>query len=233
MKILKRVKILSIIVLIILSGFLFYKPKSVEKNITTRKIEQVKPLSNISIKSLQEKYQNSDIVGTISIDNIINDEIIVKSTDNSYYLNHNIKKEESIGGSLFLDYRINLSNTRKIIIYGHSSKEVEIPFTILEEYVDINFLKQHPNITLTTDNEKELYQIFSVMKVIDDYSYTRLSFDDDNFVNHLNELNEKSIYPIYFEAKKEDKVLILQTCSQQEEGKYIVISAVRVEKEDL
>lgn len=213
--------------------FFLHRPNYIEKNTTTRKVEQVKPMSNVSIKSLQEKYQNNDIVGTISIDNIISDEIVVKSTDNSYYLNHNVQKEENIGGSIFLDYRINLSNTRKIIIYGHSSKEVDIPFSILEEYIDINFLKQHPNILLTTDNEKELYQIFSVMKVSEDYSYTRLTFDDDSFVKHINDLNEKSIYPIYFEGKKDDKVLILQTCSQEEEGKYIVISAARIEKEEL
>ena len=63
----------------------------------------------------------------------------MQTTDNEFYMNHNNKKEEFIGGSLFVDYRINLNSTRKIIIYGHSSSTVDIPFTKLLGYKKQDF----------------------------------------------------------------------------------------------
>ena len=66
------------------------------------------------------KKMNSDIVGYIEVDNTNISYPVVKSSDNSYYLNHSYTKEKNNIGSIFLDYRNDLDNLSKNnIIYGH------------------------------------------------------------------------------------------------------------------
>ena len=64
----------------------------------------------------------------------------------------------------------------------------------------------------------------------EDYFYTRLEFTDETFIKHLEELKEKSIYDTGINIDKTNKLLILQTCSQDEDGLYLVIGAKLKEK---
>ena len=89
---------------------------------------------NKIINYLKNTYNNSDIVGVLKIA----DEIevpIVQTNNNDYYLNHSIDNKESIYGSIFLDYRTNI-DSKKLLIYGHSSIKNDVPFNILEKYYD-------------------------------------------------------------------------------------------------
>ena len=218
--------------LVICLGIYFFPKEEESTAVLQEKIQETKE-TVVTNEEKQEPYQNDDIVGSLSIEGLIDDEVLVQGDDNEYYLTHNVKKEEFIGGSLFVDYRIDLDNTKKIIIYGHSSKDIDIPFSILEQYVNTYFLKEHPNIELTINEEVSLYQVFSIMVLKEDYFYTRLSFSDESYLEHLNEIKEKSLYPIDYEASLEDEILILQTCSQSVEGEYIVVAAVKLGKESL
>ena len=67
--------------------------------------------------TVKEEEKNQDEKLTLSINDLIQNEKVMQTTDNEFYMNHNNKKEKFIGGSLFVDYRIDLNNTRKIIIY--------------------------------------------------------------------------------------------------------------------
>ena len=76
----------------------------------------------IELKNKISKYKfnelleiNPDIVGFIEVDNTEVSYPIVKSNDNSYYLNHTYTKEKSEIGSIFLDYRNNLDSTLTLL----------------------------------------------------------------------------------------------------------------------
>lgn len=65
---------------------------------------------------------NSDTRGWIKIDSLGISYPIMQYTDNEYYLKKNTYKEDSISGSIFLDYRNNGFDDRHTIIYGHNMK---------------------------------------------------------------------------------------------------------------
>ena len=223
----KKVAVVSIIIclLIIMIPDRVKETPQVEKQVTNVQATDINTTATV-----KEEEKNQDEKLTLSINDLIQNEKVMQTTDNEFYMNHNNKKEKFIGGSLFVDYRIDLNNTRKIIIYGHSSSTVDIPFTKLLGYKKESFLINHPNIELTYPDKKEIYQIFTVMLLKEDYFYTRLAFSDEKFKSHLEELKKKSIYDTGINIDETNKILILQTCSQDEDGQYLVIGAKLKEK---
>ncbi len=223
----KKVAVVSIIIclLIIMIPDRVKETPQVEKQVTNVQATDINTTATV-----KEEEKNQDEKLTLSINDLIQNEKVMQTTDNEFYMNHNNKKEKFIGGSLFVDYRIDLNNTRKIIIYGHSSSTVDIPFTKLLGYKKQSFLINHPNIELTYPDKKEIYQIFTVMLLKEDYFYTRLAFSDEKFKSHLEELKKKSIYDTGINIDETNKILILQTCSQDEDGQYLVIGAKLKEK---
>lgn len=218
----KKVAVVSIIICLLI---IMIPDKSKEKPKIEQKVTNVEATDINTTATVKEEKKNEDEKFTLSIDNLIKNEKVMQTTDNEFYMNHNNQKENFIGGSLFVDYRINLANTRKIIIYGHSSSTVDIPFTKLLGYKKQSFLISHPNIELTYKDKKEIYQIFTIMLLKEDYFYTRLALDNEKFIKHLEELKKKSIYDIGINIENTNKILILQTCSQDEDGQYLVIGA--------
>ena len=215
----KKIAVVSIIICLLIIMI----PSKEEKQIVDNKQQEIKSEEITTTPVVNQ--ENKDQKFTLSINNLITKEPVMQTTDNEFYMNHNNKKEEFIGGSLFVDYRVNLNSTRKIIIYGHSSSTVDIPFTKLLGYKKQDFFSKHQDIELNYKDKKETYQVFTVMLLKEDYFYTRLEFTDEKFIKHLEELKEKSIYDTGINIDKTNKLLILQTCSQDEDGQYLVIGA--------
>ena len=220
----KKIAVVSIIICLLVIMI----PSKEEKQIVDNKQQEIKSEEITTTPVVNQ--ENKDQKFTLSINNLITKEPVMQTTDNEFYMNHNNKKEEFIGGSLFVDYRVNLNSTRKIIIYGHSSSTVDIPFTKLLGYKKQDFFLKHQDIELNYKDKKETYQVFTVMLLKEDYFYTRLEFTDETFKKHLEELKEKSIYDTGINIDKTNKLLILQTCSQDEDGLYLVIGAKLKEK---
>jgi len=215
----KKIAVVSIIICLLVIMI----PSREEKQIVDNKQQEIKSEEITTTPVVNQ--ENTDQKFTLSINNLITKEPVMQTTDNDFYMNHNNKKEEFIGGSLFVDYRINLNSTRKIIIYGHSSSTVDIPFTKLLGYKKQDFFLNHQDIELDYKDKRETYQVFTVMLLKEDYFYTRLEFSDETFIKHLEELKKKSIYDTGINIDKTNKILILQTCSQDEDGLYLVIGA--------
>lgn len=215
----KKIAVVSIIICLLVIMI----PSREEKQIVDNKQQEIKSEEITTTPVVSQ--ENTDQKFTLSINNLITKEPVMQTTDNEFYMNHNNKKEEFIGGSLFVDYRINLNSTRKIIIYGHSSSTVDIPFTKLLGYKKQDFFLNHQEIELDYKDKQETYQVFTVMLLKEDYFYTRLEFTDETFIKHLKELKKKSIYDTGINIDKTNKILILQTCSQDEDGLYLVIGA--------
>lgn len=65
---------------------------------------------------------NQDVRGWLKIDALGISYPIMQYTNNQYYLSKNIYKEESISGSIYLDYRNNGFEDTNTVIYGHNMK---------------------------------------------------------------------------------------------------------------
>ena len=184
------------------------------------------------VKELQRQYNNEDIVALLNVENTL-EEPVAKSKDNKYYLNHNLNKEEDKYGSTYMDYRIDLDNSKKVLIFGHSSSYKETTFGKLERYYNKDYYKKNKYITLTTINEQRTYKIFSVYIETSDWRYMNLKFNTkEDWYNHLQTLRTKSMYDTETNITQDDEIIILQTCSNKEEyqkykKKYLLVIARR------
>lgn len=192
-----KVKILFIIILIITIGLIsieIYKRTKKDNNILIQNIandnsrveENIKTERMIKLEELQK--ENSDIVAWLEIEGTNINYPVLQTTDNSYYMTHNYKKEKSKDGSLFLDkdYNWELPSTN-LLIYGHNNIGSKEMFVNLLKYEDENFYKEHPTIRLTTNKEDSEYEIIAAFKSRVYYKSEKDVFRYYYFINAENE----------------------------------------------
>ena len=183
---------------------------------------------------LQQEYPNTDIVGIINIPNADINEPVVQTSNNDFYLNHDIYKEKNRIGSIYLDYRVDIDTSPKILIFGHNSKTLNPPFKNLEKYYDEEFAKNNREIKIITNQKEHIYEIFSVFVEAEDFSYMNIKFSNSSdWLNHLNSLKNKSWFNLDTELSAEDRILVIQTCSyhskfKKYKNKYIIIVAKEI-----
>lgn len=186
------------------------------------------------INDLKIKYNNDDIVGVLEIDNSDYITPVVQGKDNDYYLNHTPDKKENFMGSIYLDYRVDIDSSPKLLIYGHNSSNIEMPFKILEEFYDKDYYDNHKYVWVTTSNTKKKYEIFSVYVETSDFTYMNINFDSkEEWLSHLKKLQNNSMYETGVNISSDDEILILQTCSTHKDysnyqKKYLLIISRRV-----
>lgn len=192
-------------------------------------------LSVNKIQELQEYYNNSDIKGIISIEGLDNFSYpVVQGYDNDYYLNHDYYKRYNAYGAIYADYRVDLDNSKKVLIFGHSSIKRNVPFNVLENYENQDYYDNHKYITLETRTDSYRYEIFSVYVETSDFTYMNMIFDsEDEWYAHIMNIKNKSLYSIDVELTKEDDILIIQTCSTNSKyrdysKKYLLVVLRRV-----
>lgn len=241
----KYIYLINIIVLllVILSsiGISIYKYNTniSNKQVNSKKIEIKEQEEKIDyqeeLNKIKTEYNNNDIVGLISIEDTNFKEIVMQSTDNDYYLEHTVYHEENWRGQTFLDYRNDINNSNKLIIYGHNSNYYNLPFKIFENYYDESYYKEHKYIYLQTNEDVYKYEIFSVYVEVSDWDYyNKMNFNSkDEYFNHILKLKNKSMYNTQVDISENDKILIIQTCSSKKEysnyeNKFLLIISKKI-----
>lgn len=201
------------------------KHEEVINEVTKEEVNYMEELTKI-----RESYNNNDIVGILKIENTSFDEIVMQSNNNDYYLEHTVYHESNWRGQTFLDYRVDINNSKKLIIYGHNSPNYILPFKVFENYYDESYYNEHKHLYLQTDKEIKIYEIFSVYVEVVDWSYyNKMTFTDNiEYYNHIKKLKDNSFYDTGIEIKETDEVLIIQTCSTHPnysnyENKFLLI----------
>lgn len=238
----KRFKILLLLILLLAFCASLYEynfsiqkdDKVVDKVITANK-EKVSDVEQLNeILEIRKDYNNEDVIGKISISDTDIDEVVFQSSNNSYYLNHNGYKKYDQYGEVFADYRIDFDTSKKILIFGHNSSRIKTPFSNLEKYYDKSYYDNHKYITLTLENEVRTYAIFSAYVETSDWSYMNLKFNSTtDWYNHILKLKNNSSYDTGVDVEENDEILILQTCSYNQnykdyDKKYLLIVSRRV-----
>lgn len=167
------------------------------------------------IDDLRKLYNNQDVIGIFSIDNTNFNEVVMQTNDNEYYLDYSISGNYDQIGQAFLDYRVNIKNGKKLIIYGHNSNYLKLPFSIFENYYNEDYYLNHKYLYLQTEEGINKYLIFSVYIEVSDFSYySKMYFkNDDDYLEHISSLKDKSIYDTGVNIDKNSEILIIQTCS--------------------
>lgn len=160
---------------------------------------------------------NSDVVAWIMIPNTGINYPIVQTTNNDFYLNHNLKKEKNRAGWIFADYRSNFnelgSNT---VLYGHNQFDSSMFGDIKKMYKSKDWFKETENnlIYLTTKENSYVFQVVSLYITEPTAYYIKHNFignDFYNFIKNINQSNEK--LDISSSLGLNDKILTLSTCS--------------------
>ena len=217
----KKISSILLILIPFLLGVLLYynSPKTIEAEAKQIQIEekvQEEPNYEEIINNLKSTYNNQDIIGIVQIPNIL-EEIVLQTNNNDYYLKHDIYHNYNINGAAFLDYRNNLRDSKKLLIYGHSDPYGELPFVKITNFNNEKFLKDNPYIYLIDKDGKRQYEVFSSYIETKDFDYVNLeSFGGLTYKEHLEKLKKKSFVNKKIELDDNSKVLILQTCSFDE-----------------
>ena len=185
-------------------------------------------------KVINLKQENEDIIGWIQIENTIIDYPLLQTTDNSYYLTHNDKKQKSKYGSIYAKSECNIQdNNSNVIIYGHNMKDEQM-FNTLLKYEDKDFYNEHKEIKVTTENEESKYNIVSVFKsrvfyqdekdVFRYYNYTKFE-NEKEYNTYIENCKKIQLYDTGVSAKYGEQLITLITCEySQENGRMVIVA---------
>lgn len=199
-------------------------------------VEQVQEEYVSKINDYRSEYNNNDIVAELVIDDLEIDTLITKSTNNEYYLKHNLAGEEDVLGNPYIDFRndLPLGQERQINIYSHNSDyysyQEQLPFYKLESYLDEEKFNKSKNVYLYVEEEILKYEVYALKIITTDNEHTVLdSKSEDRWNKHLEKLLTDTKYcKDDCKLNSTDKLLILQTCNFQPKNSYILIILKRV-----
>ncbi len=165
------------------------------------------------------KSINSDVVAWIKIDGTTINYPVMKTTDNNYYLKKNFYKEYDVCGSLFLDYKSNLTD-KNIVIYGHNIKR-GIMFADLENIAN-GKLGDNINIELYMPDRKMNFQVFSSYDIDpEDYSINT-SIAENELDEFKTTLKTRSSMDFESECDYTNQILTLSTCDRTGKKRILV-----------
>ncbi|MFD0677663.1 MULTISPECIES: class B sortase [unclassified Paenibacillus] len=178
---------------------------------------------------------NSDILGWIKIGDTQVDYLIVRAEDNEYYLTRNYKREEAKAGSIFMDFRNNVTAVSpNTILYGHRMKDGSM-FGDLKKYMDREFFEAHQLISMDTLYHRYDVEVFSVYYTTTDFNYIETEFDTpEDQLRFYERIRERSMYKTGVVLTEQDRVLTLSTCDytlDPNEGRLVVHGRL-VEKQE-
>ena len=176
----------------------------------------------IDFEKLKEK--NSDIVAWLKVNGTNIETTVVKTTDNDYYLTHNFNKEYNSAGWIFADYKNKVDGTDKnLVIYGHNMRDNSM-FGSLKWVINEDWYNNEDNkyITLVTENETQIYEVFSVYQIEEEDYYIQTNFNTEKeFSTFLETIKKRSKKDFNVDVNKEDNILTLSTCANN--NKYRVV----------
>ena len=184
--------------------------------------------------------KNKRLIGWVKIDDTNIDYPVMQTTDNEYYLDHNLNQEYDKNGSIFMDKDCDvLKPSTNFILYGHHMKNGQM-FGSLSLYSDQSYYEKHPYIQFDTIYEKGLYEIMYVFRSRvyseDEIVFKYYQFIDaqseQEFDSYMNDMAEMSLYDTGVTASFGDQLLTLSTCDYQEKnGRFVVVAKKVTTKE--
>ena len=158
------------------------------------------------------------------------DNPVVQTTDNDYYLTHDYWDEYDKAGTLFFDYRNDLSagaTNRNLIIYGHNIKS-GLMFSRFNQLVTGNLMRARKLTTLNLDTlyDQRVYKVFAVgvFNVNEDegpvFNYLRTKFSSEqDFLTFVSEIRRRSLYDFGdVDVQRGDEILTLSSCTNRRES---------------
>ena len=172
------------------------------------------------------------------------DNPVVQTADNDYYLDRDFFGNYDKGGTLFFDYRNDLSAelpNRNTIIYGHNLSN-GLMFSRFNRLVtgDVSKGRQLTTVSLRTLYGEVTYKVMAVMVLNADqsegpvFNYLRTEFStESSFMRFVKEIRKRSLFDYNdVDVIEGDDLLTLSACTNKRESKLnngrVVIVARRL-----
>lgn len=215
------------------------KDKKEKINYSDKNSYQYNPSNSSYINNLpnvRKQYGNNNIIAKLEVPGLEIDTYVARSTNNEYYLNHNIYNNYDELGYPFVDYRNrDLKNNRQINIYGHNSQVEELQDKLeminLRAYLDKNFFDNYKYMYLSIDEGKYKYRVEAIKIVTSsDPEHMKVIFYGNNdFVLHTEKLYKNTIYKrTDTTISPNDKLLVLQICNYNPPNSYLIVIGKQV-----
>ena len=194
--------------------------------------------ANQDVPDILDKYKtlynkNKSLIGWIKIADTNIDYPVMQTSNNEYYLDHNLNQEYDKNGSIFLDKDCDvLKPSTNLIVYGHHMRSGKM-FGGLDKYSKESYYKEHPIIEFDTIYEEGTWQIMYVFRsriyTADEIVFKYYQFIDVNsaeeFYSNMNEMSKLSLYDTGITAEYGDELLTLSTCDYMEEdGRFVIVA---------
>ena len=189
-----------------------------ENNKTIKLVAQAKQYINIGNNSTIDpkiKTINEDIIGWLIVENTNINYPVVQSNNNEYYLNHNLNKEYSSAGWIFMDSENKLDD-QNLVIYGHHRRDGSM-FGSIDKLLN---KKETGKIKLIINNIELNYDIFSVYKSEKDYNYRNKNYMNIN--EKIQEFKNRSINDYNVNITNIDQIITLSTCDNDNVNRIVI-----------
>ena len=191
-------------------------------NVVTIEQENEEKRYNINFEEL--KSVNNDTIGWLKVNGTDIEYAVVKTKNNTYYLNHNFEKKNNIAGWIFADYKNDFDGTDKnIVIYGHNRKDGSM-FGTLKNILKEEWYSNEENLVIDfiTEQEQAKYQVFSVYKIKNEDYYIDTEFSKTEFKKFVKTLKNRSIKNFGVEVTDDDSILTLSTCADNNKNRIVL-----------
>lgn len=180
----------------------------------------------IDFNSLLKK--NDDIYSWIYIPNTnVNYPVCRHATDDNFYLDHDIYGNYSASGTIYSQFCNSRDYTDRVtVLYGHNMADGSM-FADLHRFKDKEFFDEHKYIYIYTPERKLTYEIISAFTYDDRHIMNSFNFANDSVFNDYLAMikNPRSVNSNTREEISldlDDKIIVLSTCLNSGEGRYLV-----------
>ena len=174
---------------------------------------------------------NPDVVGWLRFEEpSVIDYPVVQGGDNDRYLGELFDGTENVKGTLFADAENSGDFTdRNTFIYGHNMEDGSM-FGELFDYMESSFCEEHPYFYLYTPDGREItYQVFAACVEEDTSdSYDKTYATEEEYLEYLNRIRSRSLYPTDVEVDADSNIVSLSTCLDAYGSERFLVHAVKV-----
>lgn len=186
-----------------------------------------KNISFLSVDFNDLIKKNNETVGWIKVNNTNVNYSVVQHNDNDYYLKHDFNKNNNISGWVYADFRDNFEHFGKnTIIYAHNMTNRTM-FGSLVWTLKESWYKNEENmyIKISTPTTNTVWKIFSIYTIVPEVYFLKTYFDtNEEHKKFLDTLKSRSIYNFNEEVDTNDKILTLQTCTDDGTKRIVIHS---------
>ena len=193
-----------------------------------KEILKYRPVNGDSLSLKEAQKLNPDIKAWIRIEGTKIDYPVVKGIDNFEYLNLDYKRDYSLAGSIFMDYRNSEDlSDHHMVIYGHNING-NLMFADVRSYRFESFFNEHQEGHLFNDKKDYKLKFFAYLE-IDSYNETiyNVGYSQNGLTDELmNEIKTNAHKYVDINLKSTDRIVMLSTCFGDGNARSIAVAKI-------